>query len=111
ARVRRRTARTRAEKLSHGIGGHFSPRDCCAASLALAAALFQAHDSAHQTTSGSVHEHCDVAISPVADERFARAQTIDPPGDTSPRQRTPRFDACARFAKRAERTARRTAPR
>src|SRR5262249_17051073 len=40
------------------------------------------------TTSGRVHERVDVAISSVADARFARAQTTDPPGDTSPRQRT-----------------------
>ena len=52
ARARRLTASARAEKLECGIGGHPFPRDCCAASLALAAGLFQALDSAHQTISG-----------------------------------------------------------
>ena len=53
ARARRLTAPARAEKSSSGIGGHPFPRDRCAASLALAPALFQALDSAHQTISGS----------------------------------------------------------
>jgi hypothetical protein len=45
ARAKRLTAPARAEKSSSGIGGHFFPRDRCAASLALAPALFQARDS------------------------------------------------------------------